>query len=104
MVDCCELLKKYDTNRDGKIDRDELIKAYDDWMNGKITWEEFQIVYDAWMEGSINAVCPGCYEEQPSEPEQPPPPPPTPKKAVLNISTSPSGANVYVDGEYKGIT
>jgi len=27
-----------------------------------------------------------------------------PKKATLNISTSPSGANVYVDGEYKGIT
>ena len=25
-------------------------------------------------------------------------------KATLNISTTPSGANVYVDGEYKGTT
>jgi hypothetical protein len=89
MVDCCELLKRYDTDKDGKISREEFIRAYDDWMAGKITREEFLIVYEAWMAGSINAVCPGCYPET---------------TATVTIATTPPGAEVYIDGEYKGTT
>jgi len=93
MVDCCELLKRYDTNKNGKIDKEEYLKAITDYTAGRITREELQIIADAYEAGSINAVCPRCYEEQPTQ-----------KKATLHISTNPSGANVYVDGVYKGTT
>jgi len=86
MVDCCELLKRYDTNRDGVIDKYEFLRAYDDWVTGKITKEEFLIVYDAWLKGSVNAVCPGCYPEVPLQVV----------KEELKISPTKS---VYVVGE-----
>lgn len=56
----CDLLNRYDANRDGIIDMDDVFTAADDVELGKITHPEAKFINDAYMAQSINNLCPGC--------------------------------------------
>ena len=59
----CELLLAYDANNNGVIDSSESQQAVNDYFSAIITLDEMNFVKDAWEARSINALCPGCYEE-----------------------------------------
>ena len=65
----CELLLHYDGASDGIkngiITSNDAMKALSDLTDGRITSDEFVFVNTASSAGSINASCPGCYNEEP---------------------------------------
>ena len=90
MVSCedggCELLKRYDADKDGIIRQSNLDAAQADWYADVITLYEFLFIVHCYnyFNGVINDKCPGCYT-----------------KTIKVTITANAKAKIYVNGKYE---
>ena len=69
MVSCtdrgCDMLLKYDTDKDGVYSMSEQLAAIGDWKSGLLANDEISWLTWAYYEGGvINDICPGCVHKE----------------------------------------